>query len=134
MEVAGLVLGVIPLVIKALHTYRTILSSTKGAQRDLADMILILTAEQQILQNTCQFLLKGIVPYSEIDDITADPFGPAWKRYDVEINTRLYQSSSIFQQTAMEMKEAVDELQQKLAVTDNGRVRASSDEYITSLD
>lgn len=126
MEAAGLVLGVIPLVIKALHTYRTILSSMKSAQRDLEDMISILTAEQQILQNTCQILLKGIVPNSELDSITADPFGPAWKEYDVEISVRLYRSSSIFQHTVTEMKKAVDELQQKLAVTDNGGVRVSA--------
>ncbi|KAH8775529.1 hypothetical protein F5883DRAFT_546234 [Diaporthe sp. PMI_573] len=120
MEVAGLVLGVIPLVIKALDTYKTILSSTKSAQRDLGDMINILRAEQQILQNTCQILLKDIVPNSELDAITADPFGPAWKRYDMEINMRLYRSSSVFEHTVTGMKKAVDELQQKLAVTENG--------------
>lgn len=126
MEAAGLVLGVIPLVIQGLNTYRMILSSMKSAQRDLEDMVSILIAEQQILQNTCQILLKGIVPNSELDAITADPFGPAWKRYDVDINTRLYRSSSVFEHTAKEMKKAVDELQQKLAVTENGGVRAFS--------
>lgn len=134
MEVAGLILGVIPLVIKALYTYRTILSSMKGAQRDLEDMISILTAEQQILQNTCQILLKDIVPNSQLDAITAEPFSPAWKEYDVEINTRLYRSSSVFQHTVKEMKKAVDELQQKLAVTDNGGVRVSSKESMLHCD
>lgn len=120
-----MVLGVIPLVIKALNTYRTILSSTKSGQRDLEDMISILTAERMILQNTCQILLKDIVPNSQLDAITADPFNPAWKRYEMEINMRLYGSSSVFLDTVTEMKKAVDELQQKLAVTENGGVRRS---------
>lgn len=127
MEAAGLVLGVIPLVIKGLQTYRDILSSMKSAQRDLDDMISILTAEQQILQNTCQILLRGIVPNSQLDAITADPCGPDWKKYDVEIDTRLHRSSTVFKKTVTEMKKAVDELQQKLAVTENGEVRISLD-------
>lgn len=100
----------------------------RSAQRDLEDMISILTAEQQILQNTCQILLKDIVPNSQLDAITADPFGLAWKECDVEINMRLYRSSSVFQHTVKKMKKAVDELQQKLAVTENGGVRVSSKE------
>lgn len=130
MEVAGLVLGVIPLVIKALHTYRAILSSMKSAQRDLGDMILTLTTEEQILQNTCQILLKDIVPHSQLAAVTADPFGPAWKSYDNEIKTRLHQSSAVFQRIVTDMKEAVDELQQKLAVTDDGGVRHSLNESL----
>lgn len=126
MEAAGLVLGVIPLIIKGLQTYRDILSSIKSAQRDLEDMISILTAEQQILQNTCQILLRDIVPNSQLDAITADPCGPDWKKYDVEINTRLHRSSKIFKHTVAEMKKAVDELQQKLAVTEDGEVRIST--------
>lgn len=85
-------------------------------------MISILTAEQEILQNTCQILLKDIVPHSKLDATTADPFGPAWKEYDSEINKRLYRSSSVFERTVMEMKRAVDELQLKLAVKENGEV------------
>lgn len=134
MEAAGSVLGVIPLVINALDTYKTILSSMKSAQRDLEDMISTLKAERQIFQNTCQTLLRDIVPNSQLDAVTADPFGPAWKTFDVEIHDRLYESSPVFEHTVTEMKKAVYELQHKLAIAPNGEVRALPNGSILCFD
>lgn len=124
MEIAGLVLGGIPIAIQALDTYRTILYSMKNARRDLEDMMLVLETQNQILQNTCQLLLRDIVPDSQLDAMTSNPFRPAWKSYDEEISTRLHRASSAFQQTVTAMEKAVYELQQKLAVDENGKVRA----------
>lgn len=64
MEAAGLVLGVIPVAIQGLNTYRKIVSSIKSARRDLDCLIRGLETEHTILQNTCEILLKGIAPDS----------------------------------------------------------------------
>lgn len=122
MEAAGLVLGVIPIAIQALETYRNILSAMKNARRDLEYLIRDLRTEQQILQNTCETLLKGIVPDSVLDDMIEDPFGPAWKQYNDEVRLRLWRSVDIFQERITEMKQAAIDIQKKLAIDLNGKV------------
>lgn len=122
MEAAGLVLGVIPIAIQALETYRNILSAMKNARRDLEYLIRDLRTEQQILQNTCETLLKGIVPDSVLDDMIEDPFGPAWKQYNDEVRLRLWRSADIFQERITEMKQAAIDIQKKLAIDLNGKV------------
>lgn len=123
MEAAGLVLGVIPIAIQALSTYRDILSAMKNAKRDLEYLIRDLRTEQQILQNTCETLLKGIVPDIVLDDMIEDPFGPAWDKYNDEVRLRLWRSADVFQERITEMKQAAMELQKKLAIDQNGKVR-----------
>lgn len=123
MEAAGLVLGVIPLAIKALDTYRDVLSTIKNAKRDIEYMIRDLKTEHQILQNTCEALLRGIVPDSVLDDMIEDPFGPAWKQYEGEVRLRLWRSADVFQERVTEMRQAAMDLQQKLAIDSNGKVR-----------
>lgn len=123
MEAAGLVLGVIPLAIKALNTYLDILSSIKNVRRDLEYMIRDLKTEHQILQNTCETLLKGIAPDSVLDSMIEDPFGPAWNQYDGEVRLRLWRSANVFQERVAEMRQAAIDLQQKLAVDPDGKVR-----------
>lgn len=123
MEAAGLVLGVIPLAIKALNTYLDILSAIKNVRRDLEYMIRDLKTEHQILQNTCETLLKGIAPDSVLDSMIEDPFGPAWSQYDDEVRLRLWRSADVFQERVAEMRQAAIDLQQKLAVDPDGKVR-----------
>lgn len=116
MEAVGLVIGVIPLAVSALDTYRTILSSMKNAQRDLAFMSRDLRTEHQILQNTCEILLRGIATESELDLLLEDPFGPQWRRYDEQVRLRLWRSAYVFQERVDEMGQAALDLQQKLAI------------------
>lgn len=123
MEAAGLVLGVIPLAIKAMDTYRDILSNIKTAKRDLEYMIRDLKTEHQILQNTCETLLRGIAPDSVLDDMIQNPFGPAWKKYDSEVCLRLWRSADVFQERVTEMRQAAKDLQQRLDMDWAGNVR-----------
>lgn len=125
MEALGLVLGVIPVAIQALNTYQTVLASIKNVKRDLAFMIRDLKTEQQILQNTCENLLKGIVPDSALDRMIEEPFGPDWKVYDNEVRLRLWRSSTVFQERLEEMRQAALELQRKLAIDGSGKVGLS---------
>ncbi|KAI7778558.1 hypothetical protein LA080_001979 [Diaporthe eres] len=121
MEAAGLVLGVIPLAIKALNTYLDILSTIKNVRRDLEYMIRDLRTEHQILQNTCETLLRGIAPDSVLDSMIEDPFGPAWSKYNDEVRLRLWRSADVFQERVAEMRQAAVDLQQKLGVDPDGK-------------
>lgn len=122
MEAAGLVLGVIPVAIQGLNTYRDIVSSIKNARRDLDCLIRDLKTEHQILQNTCELLLKGIAPDSALDAMIEEPFGAEWEAYNNEIHLRLWRSSTVFKERVEEMREAALDLQRKLAIDGDGKV------------
>ncbi|KAH8660539.1 hypothetical protein BX600DRAFT_514135 [Xylariales sp. PMI_506] len=121
MEVAGLVLGVIPIAISAIDTYRSIFSSVKQAQRDLSWLRQDLETERIRLQNTCEILLVGIVPLSKIDDMISDPFGSDWRVYNDPLRLRLWTSWATFEAQVTSMKTAAQELRAKLKVGDNGQ-------------
>lgn len=126
MEVAGLVLGGIPLAIHALQEYRSFLSSIKNAQRDLDSMIRRLQTQQHILQNTCHILLTGIAPPSEIEAMIQSPLDCSWNKYVEKIKLRLGQDLEIFQATTREMQNSVESLHGKLAMGDDGKVSTIS--------
>ncbi|KAJ0107554.1 hypothetical protein J7T55_007744 [Diaporthe amygdali] len=125
MEAAGLVLGVIPVAIQGLNTYRDIVSSIKNARRDLDCLLRDLKTEHQILQNTCEILLKGIAPDSVLDVMIEEPFGADWDAYNNEVHLRLWRSSTVFKERVEEMREAALDLQRKLAIDGDGKTRFS---------
>lgn len=122
MEAMGLVLGSLPMAIQAFQTYRTILLTMKNTQRDLDAMIRDLKTEVVILQNTCEILLNGIAPDSEIESLIKDPFGEPWMKYNDEVNRRMGRSKQLFQDRLEDMRNATAELRGKLAINDEGRV------------
>ncbi|KAL1848348.1 hypothetical protein Daus18300_013630 [Diaporthe australafricana] len=131
MEAAGLVLGVIPLAIQGLKTYRNILSSLRTAKRDLDCLIRDLETEQQILQNTCEILLKGIAPDSAMDAMIRTPLGANWDAYSDEVRLRLWPSATLFKDRIEDMREAAMELQRRLAIDGNGKYGGSFDVWVT---
>lgn len=126
MEVAGLVLGAIPVAIQGFQTYRTILSSMKNTKRDLKAMIRVLNTELLILQNTCEILLRGIASDSEIEGMIDNPYGDAWNKYNDEVRLRLWRSGPSFQDQVEDMMNATVELKEKLAIDDQGKVSYST--------
>lgn len=121
-EVAGLVLGVLPMAIQVIGGYRTILSSVKSARRDLTWLERDLETERTRLQNTCECLLVGIAPLSVIDSMIDDPFGPDWKKFNDPLRLRLWRSWGSFQRQVALMSDAVSELKEKLAMDATGKV------------
>ncbi|KAH7196352.1 uncharacterized protein B0J16DRAFT_225 [Fusarium flagelliforme] len=133
-EVVGVVLGVLPLAIEALKSYRAILSRIRSADRDLRALIQDLETERVRLQTTCEVLLDGIAPLSRIDDIVNKPFGPEWKQFDANIRGRLWTSMDTFRDNAREMQEAAEELSEKLGLNADNQTKLNSttailDEY-----
>ncbi|KAL2672478.1 hypothetical protein Neosp_013189 [[Neocosmospora] mangrovei] len=130
IEVVGLVLGILPLAIKALQGYRTMLSGVRGADRDLKALVQDLETEQVRLQTTCEVLLDGIAPLSRIDDMVEKPFGPEWEQFSDEIRERLWTATDKFREHAKEMQEAAEELRVKLSMEADGKTSLNSPEAI----
>lgn len=122
MEVAGLVLGALPVAIQAFQTYRTILSSVRNTKSDLESIIRDLRTEEVILKNTCEMLLSGIALDSEIETMIENPYGTTWDKYEDEVRLRLWRSGASFQDVAEDMMKATAELQKKLAISDQSKV------------
>ncbi|UPK99793.1 hypothetical protein LCI18_010728 [Fusarium solani-melongenae] len=130
IEVVGLVLGILPLAIKALQGYRAMLSGVRGADRDLKALVQDLETEQVRLQTTCEVLLDGIAPLSRIDDMVEKPFGPEWEQFSDDIKERLWKGTDKFKEHAKEMQEAAEELRERLYMEADGKTNLNSPEAI----
>lgn len=94
----------------------------KNTNRDLELMIRDLETEKVILQNTCEILLRGIAPDSAIELMIEHPNGDLWKQYSDEVRLRMWRSGPSFQVEIEDMTNVTANLQEKLAIDDQGKV------------
>ncbi|OBS22579.1 hypothetical protein FPOA_08915 [Fusarium poae] len=119
LEVAGIVLGSIPLVISTLEHYKngvSLIQRYRRYERELQRLIRNLETEQVKLQNVCEKLLDGIVSPSLIDAMVEDPGGDLWTKKETHkaIRTRLWKSCDVFERTLRDIQTATDEMYDKL--------------------
>ena len=116
LEVVGLVLGVLPMAIKALKTYREIMSDVKRVPNDLANLIDDLETEMIQLRTSCELLLEQIVPFEDIADYLDDPMSPKWKISGVndKLKTRLSDSYPKFEEKVRDIQAVGQDLEKKL--------------------
>jgi hypothetical protein len=129
-EVAGVVLGSIPLVISTLEHYRDGLRTIqrwRKYERELQSLIRNLETERAKLQNVCEKLLVGLVPPSRIEAMVGDPMGDLWLEKDCQrkIRSRLWRSWSIFERNAECMRTAIDELMDKIGKSNDTETKVS---------
>ncbi len=120
-EVAGIVLGTIPLLIAALehcHDGVTTIQRWRRYQRERQNLARILKMEQIKLQNICEELLKGLAPASQIESMIKEPFGTQWKDSLIEarLRARLDNSLDVFQTTISDVQNSMTELARRLGV------------------
>jgi hypothetical protein len=126
-EVAGLVLGAIPICVTALDLF------TKGIERKrhwqdfrykLVSLGRILRTHHSILENTCRNLLVDVVPDSAIDDLINAPNGPGWK--DAGLSSKLQNKLGLSLGPCLEalqdIHEEIQRLRDKLEVDQEGKV------------
>lgn len=118
-EVVGIVLGSLPLAISALkfaNEHYGLITNARKYAREVQSLARQLHTEQVKLQNVCEILLTGLIPPCEIEHMLRDPFGHPW--YDIGVNkkvqARLCDAAGVFDTTAGQIKQAMDELQAKL--------------------
>ncbi|PNP86064.1 hypothetical protein FNYG_01120 [Fusarium nygamai] len=124
-EVAGIVLGSIPMVVSALECYMNGLNTLQKfrcSKRILKTLILNLNTEHKILQNTCEKLLTGIAPQTHIDEMIREPFGVLWRKEEVfnGLRLRLWSSLQVFHDQIQNIREAIEELMEKLNIGKDG--------------
>jgi len=126
-EIAGVVLGGVPVIVSALKLYiegASTFQRWRFYTRELKSLIRSLETEQTKLQNVCERLLVNIVPETKIEDMINDPFGPLWGEEATakKINERLWRSAKVFKDNVLDMKDAVEEMKRKLSLDANGKV------------
>ncbi|KAL1640287.1 hypothetical protein SLS58_007103 [Diplodia intermedia] len=129
IEVAGLVLGAIPLAVKAFKIYAESVSQVKryrGYRNHLQDLYQDLDSEYIVYLNTCEQLLDGIVDHNaQKTKLLEDPGGDAWRDPELEekLKRRLARSYENYMETVQGMKSAVEEIKARLKLGPDGKVQ-----------
>lgn len=117
-EVAGIVLGSIPLIVTALEAYSKFVVEWRKAPSELQSLNRQLTTERSKLYNVCDQLLGDVVPQRDIEPMLQQPFGPLWQSPETSsrIRRRLWNSYDPFEETILEVQEALQKLTKDLRV------------------
>lgn len=120
-EIAGVVLGSIPIVVSALEYYAKglgILENFRSYKRLLKSLILALKTEHINLQNICEKLLVGIAPQTCIEMMIREPFGKLWSEEGIndKLRLRLWTSLPVFDERVQDMKLAIQEIMGRLDI------------------
>lgn len=118
-EVAGLVLGAIPLVVAAFQVYSDTFSKVdkwKRYAREVSRIGRSLRLEQARLESICEKLLSGLVPVTDIEAMMKDPYGPLWKEKSLQIKMerRLWNSRKDIMAAIEDINNTIDEIRIKL--------------------
>ncbi|KAF6802904.1 hypothetical protein CSOJ01_11276 [Colletotrichum sojae] len=127
-EVAGIVLGSIPLIISALEHYNKDIATVGTWRRYktvLGQLKRNLETELVGFQDVCDKLLLGLVPKSQIDSMVSERLDPAWLDPGLQdkIKARLHRSFDVFEGRVKDIESAIDEMIEKLDLQPGGKVR-----------
>lgn len=128
LEVAGVVLGALPLVISALEHYAEGVSTARRYFRykaELRSLTLSVNTERSIFVNTLEQLLTGIVHVEQMDLLLSDPSGQLWRAKDSELRLqeRLGSTYDTYFENVKGMDAALQAMMLKMALDANGKVR-----------
>jgi hypothetical protein len=127
-EIAGIVLGTLPLVVTALEAYSNFLRDWGKAPAELRSLNRQLSTERVRLCNVCEQLISDVVSQRDIEPMLQDPFGPLWqaKETNDRIRRRLWDSYSLFEDTVKEVGEALESviLRLRIDVSSDGTVKS----------
>ncbi|KAF2801194.1 hypothetical protein K505DRAFT_412465 [Melanomma pulvis-pyrius CBS 109.77] len=129
LEIAGVILGSIPLLIVALEHYMEGVDTVRRYvkyKHELASLHRRLVVEQNMFINTCDLLLSGLVPLNEVSLYLQNPGGAAWKKPEVDasLKARLQRSYKSYFDTIQDLNDAVEEFKKRLKLDpDLGKVQ-----------
>lgn len=130
-EIAGVVLGSIPLIISGLEHYAEGIKTVQRWRqyvREIQSLRRILGNEKAIFQNTLEELLDGIAEPTKIGLLLEDPTAVEWSEsaLDRKIRKRLHRSYESYMLTARSMVQALDQIRERLGMDLDGKVRRFS--------
>lgn len=126
-EIAGIVLGAIPLLISALENYGKGLSTLQRWRKyegELRSLVRNLNTEEGRLQDVCEKLLYGLVPPSLIEQMISEPLGYLWRQENTKkkIRVRLWKRFDDFETNLRDLETAVDEMSKRIDSQRSGKV------------
>ncbi|KAF2867800.1 hypothetical protein BDV95DRAFT_502195 [Massariosphaeria phaeospora] len=125
-EVAGVVLGSLPLVLAALEHYAEGIATAKRFWRyksEMRSLILQINTERSIFINTLEQLLTGIVRIEHMTELLSSPGGKAWvdSGVDGKLQDRLRDAYNIYLDNVRGMDRALEKMMAKLALGVDGK-------------
>jgi hypothetical protein len=138
LEVAGVVLGALPLVISALEHYAEGIQTAKRYWRyksELRSLILQIKTEREIFLNTLEQLLGGVVRIEHMTDFLSNPGGKAWSdaNVDLKLQQRLRNAHKVYLGNVDGMSRSLKLMMEKLALDAEGKVRWSLCSFLKSV-
>ncbi|KAH7092282.1 hypothetical protein FB567DRAFT_567300 [Paraphoma chrysanthemicola] len=128
LEVAGVVLGSLPLVISALEHYANGIQTAKRYWRyksELRSLILQIDTERGIFINTLEQLLQGIVRIEHMKEFLSCPGGKVWQDAEGQLKERLRSSYEIYFGNVKGMARSLERMREKLALDPDGKPQFS---------
>lgn len=133
IEVAGLVLGAIPIVISGIEYYIEGIETIKSFRQfesGLKNILRALDNEHALLINACGLLLNGSSLHPDrIAPLLSDgPANGSWKDPEVEdiVRAQLGEAFDNFTKTLSKIHDTVEDLRAKLAINPNQNVSVSA--------
>ncbi|KAH6642192.1 hypothetical protein C7974DRAFT_350533 [Boeremia exigua] len=128
LEIAGVVLGALPLVIAALEHYATGVQTFKRYwcyKGEFRSLLVRIRSQRTIYLNTIQRLLTGIVRVEHMANLMEDPGGAAWhdQHLNDELEKRLGRAYDDYRDNMEAMKSALKTMMKKLALNAEGKVQ-----------
>jgi hypothetical protein len=126
LEVAGVVLGSLPLVISALEHYANGIQTAKRYWRyksELRSLILQIDTERGIFINTLEQLLQGIVRIEHMKEFLSSPGGKVWQDAEGQLKDRLRSAYDIYFGNVEGMARSLERMREKLALDPDGKAR-----------
>ncbi|KAF1849283.1 uncharacterized protein K460DRAFT_280656 [Cucurbitaria berberidis CBS 394.84] len=130
LEIAGVVLGSLPLVISALEHYANGINTAKRFWRyktEVRSLILQINTERGIFINTVEQLLTGIVRIEQMTDFVSSPGGEIWREVGIEqkLKDRLRGAYDIYLDNVRGMEVSLRGMMMKLALDPDGKPQFS---------
>lgn len=128
IEVAGLILGAIPLAVKAFKVYAETVSTVSRYRKykhSLRDLYHDIGSEYNIYLNICEQLLDGIVEDNTQKAVSlGNPGGDEWRDHRLEegLKARMAGSYDTFMRIMESMNDAVEEMKALLKLGPDGNV------------
>jgi hypothetical protein len=125
LEIAGVILGALPLVISALENYGKVINTAERYWRyktKVRSLILQVNTERGIFINTLEQLLTGIVKNEHMADFISDPGGDAWRAVGELLEVRLGGAYEIYLDNVRGMEASLKQMTEKLALAPDENV------------
>lgn len=134
LEIAGVVLGVIPLFVSAIEHYEDGIRPFKTLKlaiyrQELSTYRTKLSLEYALYTNTLEELLANIVPENEASSMITQGYGAVWKQpgLDEKLKRRLGNAHTTYFLVIKQMQDVMAKIASLLDIEKQGNVHESQD-------